>query len=114
MSSTTSKQPNDFSTILSKISEKLDDISEGADLLIDLANELEGAHEDSVADESNKADEAVAECNETKASLDAEWSLDLTNDGTFMVYHGELECPSRIIEELLKQRDDQVVSEFMQ
>lgn len=78
-----------------------------------LLDEMEEAHDAEVASLEEAEERAAALSNESLAKLDAAWSLDLTNDGTFVIRHGEIECPQHIVSQLLLGRHSQIVDSLL-
>jgi hypothetical protein len=101
MSQTTQKKPVGFSTTTSRLNDLLDEIRDQWGEVTVLVESLESARDETADKVGHLADKLCAAEKRYERLEDAPWSLDVSNDGTFILTHGEVECPQYVINELL-------------
>ena len=105
MSQTTQGMPAIASTILSQLNDKLDELRDLWGDVTDNVDRVEAAYTEELEKLEAKIEplkDKLSNAEERCVRLeDAPWALDVSNDGTFILTHGDVECPQHVIKELL-------------
>lgn len=105
MSQTEQEKPASYSTASFQLHERLEAARDLMDTVQQDAYKVDASHREALVDLDEATEILKDDLHEAKAACerleDAPWALDVSNDGTFILTHGDVECPQYVINELL-------------